>query len=189
MSGFTIDTSQLNRLGKYLNAFDSEIRESAPRAANKTATWLRTLFVNEVAKLGPKKALVRSMTKIVRAKQNKPYAFVRPSGQRLYANSFTQVSIEQVGSNATRGRINVTGFQKTKTAIGFVNQKAEGSSANGLRTRTKSKQLTTAKPALSYSPAMLFHDFVETHSDLEDQIYLKLTAHFEDTLSEAMNQR
>ncbi|MFQ3230863.1 hypothetical protein [Reinekea sp.] len=186
MNGFTIDTSRLTGLGTYLGAFESEILAAAPKAANSTATWLRKTFSEKVATLGPEKKLVQAMTNITRAKKGSPWAFVRPSGQRIYAASFNGTRFVS-GENPTRGHIEVQGFQSKTTAIGFVNTKAK--SENPRPMRTNKKQSNKLAPALGPSPAMLFAEYLKTESDLEEKIYLKLTTYFENNLTKAMNLR
>jgi len=189
MSGFTVDTSRLNEMGAFLGALDSEINRASVKSANQTATWLRRLFVDEVAKLGPKKKLVREMTNINRAKQGRPVAEVRPSGMRLFADSFTSKRIEPLDPSGTRGRTVVTGFQEERTAIGFVNTKAKSGDPRTLRTRSAKGQLDKPQAGLGPSPAILFYDFFDAQPDLEEEIYQALVSHFEDHLTEAMNNR
>lgn len=189
MSGFTVDTRQFNQMGVFLGALDSEISSASVKSANQTATWLRRTFVDDVARLGPKKKLVREMVRINRAKRGRPSAEVRPSGQRLFADSFDTLRVESAGGHGTRGRMEIGGFQRERTAIGFINPKAKSGDPRGLRTRSAKGPLKHPEPALGPSPAMLFADFFAAKPDFEDEIYLKLIAHFEDNLTEAMNNR
>lgn len=189
MSGFTVDTRQLNQMGAYLGAMDSEIKTSSVKASNQAATWLRRQFVDEVARMGPEKKLVRALVNINRAKNGRPYATVNPSGWRLYADSFDNRRVETAGTNSTRARIKVPGFQEERTAIGFVNPEAKSGDPKALRTKTAKGPLKQPEPALGPSPAILFYDFFAANSDLENDIYLTLTAYFEEHLTEAMNQR
>lgn len=188
MSGFTVDTSQLNQMGAFLGALDSEINTASVKSANQTATWLRRTFVDEVAKLGPPKKLVRDMTRINRAKRGRPVAEVRPSGFRLYADSFTDKIISQAGAS-TRGRVKISSFGQVDTAIGFVNPKAKKGEPQTLRTRSSKGKLKKLEPGLGPSPAMLFYDFFASKTDLENEIYEYLISQFETNLTEAMDNR
>lgn len=187
MSGFTIDTAQLTKLGGYLGAMESEILASAPKAANSTATWLRRQFVDATAKLGPKKELIRQMTRITRAKQGRPIAELRPAGQRIYAASFSTLLFQAEADNPSRGFVEVDGFQKTTKAIGFVNTQADSGQPQPLR--TNKHQPKKLAPALGPIPAMLFAEWMAMNRDMEDQIYLQLSSRFEDELTKAMNNR